>query len=229
LAIWLHYRQKRRKAAQLNWSENPADFSLTLADEASQSIAISPLAPEDRLGLIRECRKQLRKSKAKFMALKSDFTGTLKNIASSGNLLLENDRHMDALNKKIEVYEKQIADLQHKLSVLETAIPVQVDPHMESIASQHEIVDTGSVNVILVGRDPVSSNTGLAEVGELAALQELQQKLQLLERENTGLKKKITEKEEEIAQNRELLKNIYKELKQSAVNKTREIAEQPLS
>jgi len=163
------------------------------------------------------------------MALKSDFTGTLKNIASSGNLLLENDRHMDALNKKIEVYEKQIADLQHKLSVLETAIPVQVDPNMESIASQHEIVDTGSVNVILVGRDPVSSNTGLAEVGELAALQELQQKLQLLERENTGLKKKITEKEEEIAQNRELLKNIYKELKQSAINKTREIAEQPLS
>jgi len=163
------------------------------------------------------------------MALKSDFTGTLKNIASSGNLLHENDRHMDALNKKIEVYEKQIADLQHKLSVLETAIPVQVDPPVESIGSQREFVDTVSVNVISAGQYPVSSNTGVGEVGELEALQELQQKLQLLERENTGLKKKITEKEEEIAQNRELLKNIYKELKQSTVNKTREIAEQPLS
>ena len=213
----------------MNWTENPTDFTLTLADEASQSIAISPLAPEDRLGLIRECRKQLRKSKAKFMALKSDLTGTLKSIASSGSLFHDHDSHMDVLNKKIVVYEKQIAELQHKLTVLETAIPSQADVPEDTNEGKNENAGSKSIDVTSSELVQVSSGTRLAAAGELAALQELQQKVQLLERENAGLKKRIMEKDDEIVQNRELLKNIYKELKQSAVNKTREIAEQPLS
>jgi len=126
LAIWLHYRQKKRKAT-LNENEiNDAGTgpSLSLFTSA-ETVALSPLAIEDKVGLIKECRKQLSKSHAKYLALKHDFSVTQKTITGYENESPENFGHMENLNEKIAAYEKQIMDLQNKLEVLETVIPVQ--------------------------------------------------------------------------------------------------------
>lgn len=126
LAIWLHYRQKKRKAkletGEINDTSTNPSLSLFTSTE---TVAASPLAIEDKVGLIKECRKQLTKSHAKYLALKQDFSATQKTITVSEDELPENFGHMENLNEKIAAYEKQIQDLQNKLEVLETVIPVQ--------------------------------------------------------------------------------------------------------
>ncbi|MGC4034499.1 MAG: hypothetical protein QM764_00970 [Chitinophagaceae bacterium] len=126
LVVWLHYRQKKRKAAlaALDSSKYSATFPLSVTAPADE-VSLSPLAQEDKIGLVKECRKQLSRSKAKYLALKHDFNATQKNIAQSENESPANFDHMENLNEKIAVYEKQIQDLQNKLEVLETVIPVQ--------------------------------------------------------------------------------------------------------
>ncbi len=109
--------------------DNVPDFSFSLTGdgEASQLVAASPLAMEDKMGLIKECRKQLSKSRAKYVALKHDFIAIKKNIpvTTDNNDIPENLSNMENLDDKITAYEKQINDLQNKLEVLETVVPVQ--------------------------------------------------------------------------------------------------------
>jgi len=125
LAIWLHYRQKRRKNQSDISPEYDTDASLISFAGPASITAVSPLEMEDRIGLARECRKQLSKSRAKYVALKHDFSVIQKNIVTIENNLPENFGRMDNLNEKIAAYEKQITDLQNKLEVLETVVPVQ--------------------------------------------------------------------------------------------------------
>lgn len=129
LAIWLHYRQKKRSAAFNENGTTGAETSPDLFITSAETVALSPLATEDKVGLIKECRKQLSKSHAKYLALKQDFSATRKTITDSENELPENFVHMESLNEKIAAYEKQIMDLQNKLEVLETVIPVQDETH----------------------------------------------------------------------------------------------------
>ena len=167
------------------------------------------------------------------MALKSDLTVTLKSIASSAGWSHESDSHMDSLNIKIAVYEKQIADLQNKLAVLETAIPGHADqelhPFQESKENQNGSNVSASSYSSTAEDDSHTSYSAIAETIEDTRLQQLQQKLQVLERENAGLKMKITEKDNEIAENRELLRDIYAELKHSTIHKKSEVADHSLS
>lgn len=126
LAVWLHYRQKKRKteieADEMNRAEaNPLITLFT----STETVALSPLAIEDKVGLIKECRRQLTKSHAKYLALKQDFSATQKKKTTSENEIPENLSHMENLNEKITAYERQIQDLQNKLEVLETVIPAQ--------------------------------------------------------------------------------------------------------
>lgn len=121
LAIWLHYRQKRKKNDAAIPSTNADDISLSVNNNATQLVTLSPLANEDKFNLIKECRKQLAKSRAKFFALKHDFSKSESIPAITGN----HNNHMENLYEKTAAYEKQIADLQSKLEVLETVIPVQ--------------------------------------------------------------------------------------------------------
>jgi chromosome segregation ATPase len=125
LAIWLHYRQKRRKANTDNIANEDTDASLISFAGPASITAVSPLEMEDRIGLAKECRKQLSKSRAKYVALKHDFSVIQKHIVTIENNLPENNGHMENLNEKIAAYEKQITDLQSKLEVLETVVPVQ--------------------------------------------------------------------------------------------------------
>jgi len=129
LAIWLHYRQKKNKNKMDVAGDDVLDFSFSLTGEgqASQLVASSPLAMEDKIGLIKECREQLSKSRAKYVALKHDFIAIKKNIPVTNDIndIPENVSHMENLNEKITAYEKQINDLQNKLEVLETVVPVQ--------------------------------------------------------------------------------------------------------
>ncbi|MGC4013222.1 MAG: hypothetical protein QM755_01710 [Luteolibacter sp.] len=125
LAVWLHYRQKRRKALEEGLADD-SEPQLAPVDTPSQLLAVSPLAQEDKLGLIRECRKQLTKSRAKFLALKHDVSSFRESLPASS---IENNSHMESINEKIAAYEKQIADLQNKLEVLETVFPVQDEAH----------------------------------------------------------------------------------------------------
>ena len=167
------------------------------------------------------------------MALKSDLASTLKSIASSAGWSHENDRHMEGLNMKIAVYEKQIADLQNKLAVLETAIPIhagtQLQPFQDANEKQNKEDGTQSVDQVTAQADSNRLQPTIVQAAEDERLQELQQKLRVLELENAGLKMKITEKDNELAENRELLRNIYAELKHSSMHKKREVAEHPLS
>ncbi|MES1220369.1 MAG: hypothetical protein ABUT20_33015 [Bacteroidota bacterium] len=228
LAVWLHFRQQKRKSITDLSANDPKDISDALPDVSSHSVAISPLAPEEKIGLIRECRKQLRKSRAKFLALKSDFTSVLKNIA--GNSIPENDSHMENLNEKIAAYEKQIAALQNKLEVLATVAPVQDERYylQQSIKEKDEEIKELKAAVEKSGR------TIFAPVDEAIVNQEdinsvFHHEVQELKLENTYLNNKIREQEEELARNRQLLENIYKELETTSANRKREIAEQPLS
>lgn len=125
LAIWLHYRQKRRKAGADNSTNEETDPSLISFAGPASITALSPLEMEDRIGLARECRKQLSKSRAKYVALKHDFSIIQNHIVTIENNLPENNGRMENLNEKIAAYEKQITDLQSKLEVLETVVPVQ--------------------------------------------------------------------------------------------------------
>jgi chromosome segregation ATPase len=126
IAIWLHYRQKKNKAAIKTDAAADGEANSSLPKFTSaETVALSPLAVEDKVGLIKECRKQLSKSHAKYLALKQDFSTTQKTIIESENELPENFDHMENLNEKIAAYEKQIMDLQNKLEVLETVIPIQ--------------------------------------------------------------------------------------------------------
>lgn len=118
LAVWLHYRQKRRKNEAAITS---TDISLAVGDSATQLVTLSPLANEDKFNLIKECRKQLTKSRAKFFALKHDFSKSESISVLPGNY----NSHVENLYEKTAAYEKQIADLQSKLEVLETVIPVK--------------------------------------------------------------------------------------------------------
>lgn len=126
LALWLHYRRKKRiielEDAEKNNSQPQSSLSLITS---KQTVALSPLAIEDKVGLIKECRRQLTKSRAKYMALKQDFCATQKAVVASENELQYKIGYMEKLNEKITAYEKQIRELQNKLEVLETAIPVK--------------------------------------------------------------------------------------------------------
>lgn len=121
LAVWLHYRQKRRKKETAISANSTDDISLSVSNNATQLVTLSPLANEDKFNLIKECRKQLTKSRAKFFALKHDFSKSESTTAIPGNY----NSHMENLYEKTAAYEKQIADLQSKLEVLETVIPVK--------------------------------------------------------------------------------------------------------
>jgi len=121
LAIWLHYRQKRKRNRAAVASTITDTISLSKSDDAMQLVTVSPLANEDKLNLVKECRKQLAKSRAKFFALKHDFSTT----ESAAIVSQYYTNHIESLHEKTAAYEKQIADLQSKLEVLETVFPVQ--------------------------------------------------------------------------------------------------------
>jgi hypothetical protein len=121
LAVWLHYRQKRRKNDAAVSAITTDDISFSVNGSATQLVTLSPLANEDKFNLIKECRKQLTKSRAKFFALKHDLTKSESYPVRPGNY----NSHMENLHEKAAAYEKQIADLQSKLEVLETVIPAQ--------------------------------------------------------------------------------------------------------
>jgi hypothetical protein len=128
LAIWLHYRQKKRKNIAVFSETDTDNVSLAFTDTPTQLVSLSPLAKEDKFNLVRECRKQLAKSRAKFFALKHDFNTTQNNILKSESTALTTENynsHMENLYEKTVAYEKQIADLQSKLEVLETVFPAQ--------------------------------------------------------------------------------------------------------
>jgi chromosome segregation ATPase len=167
LAIWLHYRQKKRKAVLNENKAVDAEANPSLSITSAETVALSPLAVEDKLGLIKECRKQLSKSHAKYLALKQDFSTTQKAITDSENESPENFGHMENLNEKIAAYEKQIMDLQNKLEVLETVIPVQDETYFlrqalrekdNEIAQLKEQVALGSSNVQAEKKEEIISS-----------------------------------------------------------------------
>ena len=121
LAIWLHYRQKRRKNEAAISPVATDNISLSVSESATRLVTLSQLANEDKFHLVKECRKQLTKSRAKFFALKHDFSKSQSTSPIPGNY----NSHMENLQEKTAAYEKQIADLQSKLEVLETVFPVQ--------------------------------------------------------------------------------------------------------
>ena len=178
------------------------------------------MAPEDKLGLIKECRKQLMKSKAKYFALKSDFTTMKNNIDATENSLPENDSYMKSLNEKITAYEKQVMDLQNKLEVLETVVPVQDEAYYLRQALKERENEIKHLKTII----DKSRESRLQPVNAEAVNQndnsndpELQHRLEQLKRENVGLNKRIIEQEGELSKNRHLLEHIYKELEPSVV------------
>ena len=211
LAIWLHYRQKRRKNQSDISPEYDTDASLISFAGPASITAVSPLEMEDRIGLARECRKQLSKSRAKYVALKHDFSVIQKNIVTIENNLPENFGRMDNLNEKIAAYEKQITDLQNKLEVLETVVPVQDETYYlrqalrekdnETVQLKQRVAELEGGLVHVEPKQEV-----LTTVNHLnPANSDLFRRIEHLQDEKAGLDRKLKEQD--------YLKDIYSESK----------------
>ncbi|MCW3116819.1 MAG: hypothetical protein JWM28_901 [Chitinophagaceae bacterium] len=156
------------------------------------------------------------------MALKSDFANVLKNMAATGNSP-ENNSPMQSLNEKITAYERQITDLQKKLEVLETVVPVQDERYyLRQVLKEKD----NEIEHLKAATDKPTGSVLQPPTHDFTSDLEIQKKLEQLQQENVELTKKVNEKEKELAKNKELLDYIHKELLK---NKTREIAAQSLS
>lgn len=119
--IWLHYRTKaRRKKA----SENNQLTETGTAELPEKSELMPPLSIADRRRVIKKCRKELSGSKAKYVALKYDYSSLQRK--ATGVYCTSPDKKkksMENFEEKIAVYEKQITELQTKIEMLETIPP----------------------------------------------------------------------------------------------------------
>ena len=113
-----HFWNKRRKknvilGIEINGSETPV-----------MSLPLPPLTVTDRQHVIRKIRKQLSGYRARNVALRHDYLYLQKRITTADNGSPDkNTRYMENFEEKIAAYEKQIAEMQNKIDMLETIPP----------------------------------------------------------------------------------------------------------
>lgn len=112
----LHFWNKRKKGKSITGPE--------LADQPVTSLPLPPLTVTDRQHVINRIRKQLSGYRARNVALRHDYLYYQNKIKQGTNDSPDkNTRYMENFEEKIAAYEKQIADMQNKIDMLETIPP----------------------------------------------------------------------------------------------------------
>jgi DNA repair exonuclease SbcCD ATPase subunit len=90
------------------------------------SLLMPPASADERVSAVKKCREQFSGSKAKYTALKYDFINLQEKGKGFYNSLPgKNNRTMENFQEKIAAFEKQVAELQNKIEMLETIPPPQ--------------------------------------------------------------------------------------------------------
>jgi chromosome segregation ATPase len=112
----MHYWGKRRKK---NLKELTDQYDLP-----PQSSILPPLTAIERKNAIKKIRKQLSGFRAKQVLLKHDYLQSIRNVATTNYRSNEkNEKFMENIEEKMIAYEKQIAEMQSKIDMLETMPP----------------------------------------------------------------------------------------------------------
>jgi DNA repair exonuclease SbcCD ATPase subunit len=192
VVVFFHYRKKRLRRKEETAPGSPGS-------PVSQ-VEISPyLTDREYNNLFKNFKKQLAGNRAKYVALKHDLDQSEAGNGSDNHLSTENSSYMENLEEKISRYERQIADLQDKIDVLETAFPAGDEAHfLRQIIGERDKEIEGlkkqmplSIENGEAGSDSYPNNVK-DEAGEVEGLK---QELGQLQEENTSLKNHINEKE----------------------------------
>jgi chromosome segregation ATPase len=114
-----HFWNKRKKKNVVSLGIEISDFETPV-----MSLPLPPLTPGDRQHVIRKIRKQLSGYRARNVALRHDYLYLQKKIKTADTESPDkNTRYMENFEEKITAYEKQIAEMQNKIDMLETIPP----------------------------------------------------------------------------------------------------------
>ena len=112
----MHYWGKRRKK---DLKESTDQY-----DQPPQSSILPPLTARERKNVVKKIRKQLSGFRAKQVVLKHDYLRSIQDAAATNYRSNEKSKKfMENIEEKMIAYEKQIAEMQSKIDMLETMPP----------------------------------------------------------------------------------------------------------
>ena len=114
-----HYWNKRKKIKL----GIPGEVRFESAELPPESSPLPPLTAIERHHVIKQIRKQLSGYRARNVALRHDYLYYQKRRMPYTNDSSENTSYMENFAEKITAYEKQIAEMQNKIDMLETMPP----------------------------------------------------------------------------------------------------------
>ena len=112
----MHYWGKRRK-------KNLKDLT-DQYDQPPQSSILPPLTAMERKNVLKKIKKQLSGFRARQVVMKHDYLQSIQNVATTNYHSNEKrEKFMENIEEKMIAYEKQIAEMQGKIDMLETMPP----------------------------------------------------------------------------------------------------------